>query len=189
VGGIMPFGASAAPTGFLLCDGGAVSRTTYAALFGVIGTTYGTGNGTTTFTLPDLRGKFPLGSSSGHALGSAGGSETTTLSSTNLPAHTHGMSAVTVASGGAHSHTLSINSGASRSFVYDLGARSIYAGGGANGAFYGSSSAGDDHVHSGTANADVGHAHSMSGTSDSTGTGTAATTLSPFQTVNYVIKV
>lgn len=53
-GSILPFGGSAAPTGFLLCDGSAVSRTTYATLFAVIGTTYGSGDGTTTFNLPQL---------------------------------------------------------------------------------------------------------------------------------------
>src|SRR5690242_494962 len=55
------FGAASAPTGWLLCDGTAVSRATYATLFGVIGTTYGTGDGSTTFNLPDFRGRVPAG--------------------------------------------------------------------------------------------------------------------------------
>lgn len=50
-----------APTGYLLCDGTAVSRTTYAGLYAVIGTTYGTGDGTTTFNLPNMKGKVPVG--------------------------------------------------------------------------------------------------------------------------------
>tara|TARA_R100001460_G_scaffold84296_1_gene125553 strand:- start:1192 stop:1716 length:525 start_codon:yes stop_codon:yes gene_type:complete len=54
-GTILPHGSSTAPTGFLSCDGSAVSRTTYADLFAVIGTTWGTGNGSSTFNLPDLR--------------------------------------------------------------------------------------------------------------------------------------
>jgi len=73
---IVPFGGASAPTGFLLCDGSAVSRTTYATLFGVIGTTYGVGNGSTTFNLPDLRQRFPLGkavSGDGSTLGGVGG--------------------------------------------------------------------------------------------------------------------
>lgn len=57
-GTISYFSLSTAPTGFLAADGSAVSRTTYAALFAVIGTTYGSGNGSTTFNLPDLRGYF-----------------------------------------------------------------------------------------------------------------------------------
>ena len=54
-GTILPHGSSTAPTGFLSCDGSAVSRTTYADLFAVIGTTWGTGNGSSTFNVPDLR--------------------------------------------------------------------------------------------------------------------------------------
>jgi len=65
------FGASA-PTGWLFCDGSAVSRTTYAALFTAIGTTYGTGNGTTTFNLPDLRGRIPMGAGTGARSGESG---------------------------------------------------------------------------------------------------------------------
>ena len=63
-GVILPYGASNAPNGWLLCDGSAVSRTTFASLFAVLtanGTTfpYGSGDGSTTFNLPDLRGRFP----------------------------------------------------------------------------------------------------------------------------------
>lgn len=75
-GAITPYGGSSAPTGYLLCDGSAVNRTTYASLFTAIGTNYGSGNGTTTFNLPDLRQKFPLGkaaSGTGNALGATGG--------------------------------------------------------------------------------------------------------------------
>jgi len=60
-GGIIPFAGTSAPTGFLMCDGSAVSRTTYAALYSIIGTTYGSGDGSTTFNLPDMRGAFPRG--------------------------------------------------------------------------------------------------------------------------------
>ena len=63
-GMISPFAMAAAPTGWLSCDGSAVSRTTYADLFAVIGTTWGAGNGSSTFTLPDLRGAFLRGTGS-----------------------------------------------------------------------------------------------------------------------------
>lgn len=86
---IMPFAGTAAPQGYLLCDGSAVDRTTYATLFGVIGTTFGAGDGSTTFNLPDLGGRVPLGASSTHMLGSTGGSETVTLTESELPAHVH----------------------------------------------------------------------------------------------------
>lgn len=60
-GMIFPYAGSSAPTGFLLCDGSAVSRTTYADLFALISTTYGSGDGSTTFNVPNLKGRFPLG--------------------------------------------------------------------------------------------------------------------------------
>lgn len=83
--------------GWLICDGSAVSRTTYAALFAKIGTTYGAGNNSTTFNLPNLSGRFPLGKSASHALGTTGGAETVTLTEQQIPAHSH---TITVAGGG-----------------------------------------------------------------------------------------
>lgn len=85
----MPFAGTAAPEGYLMCDGSAVSRTTYATLFGVIGTAFGAGDGSSTFNLPDLGGRVPLGVSQSHALGTTGGSETVTLTESELPAHVH----------------------------------------------------------------------------------------------------
>lgn len=81
----------AAPSGYLLCDGSAVNRGTFAALFTAIGTTYGTGDGITTFNLPDLRQRFPLGkaaSGTGSVQGSTGGAIDHTHTG---PSHTHGV--------------------------------------------------------------------------------------------------
>jgi len=64
-GMIAPFGMSGAPTGWLICNGSAVSRTTYSALFSAIGTTWGSGNGSTTFNVPDFRGRFLRGRAAG----------------------------------------------------------------------------------------------------------------------------
>ena len=61
IGTILPFGGSSIPTGFLLCDGTAVSRTTYSELFAVIGTSFGSGDSVSTFNVPDLRGEFIRG--------------------------------------------------------------------------------------------------------------------------------
>ena len=87
------YAGSSAPSGWLICDGSAVSRTTYAALFSVIGTDYGSGDGTTTFNIPDLRGKVPIGVSGTHALASSGGAEThkLTANQSGVPAHNHAM--------------------------------------------------------------------------------------------------
>jgi microcystin-dependent protein len=90
-GAILPYGGTAAPTGYLLCDGSAVSRTTFSALFTVLGTAFGAGDGSTTFNLPDLRGRFPLGKAAagtGSSLAGTGGS----LDHTHTgPSHTHGV--------------------------------------------------------------------------------------------------
>ena len=79
VGGVQAYAGSTAPDGYLLCDGQAVSRTTYADLFDVIGTTYGTGDGSTTFNVPNLKGKVLVGYNSSETefdtLGKTGGSK------------------------------------------------------------------------------------------------------------------
>lgn len=67
---ISPFGGATAPSGWLLCDGSAVSRITYASLFTVLGTTYGVGDGSTTFNLPDFTNKFARGNTPGAGAGS-----------------------------------------------------------------------------------------------------------------------
>lgn len=79
-GTVLPFAGSTAPTGWLLCYGQAISRTTYANLFAVIGTTYGVGDGSTTFNLPDLRGRIAAGKD--NMGGSAAGVLTVTLTGT-----------------------------------------------------------------------------------------------------------
>lgn len=72
-GTISAYGGATAPTDWLLCNGSAVSRTTYAVLFSAIGTTFGVGNGSTTFNLPDMRGIFPRGAGVNGTLNNANG--------------------------------------------------------------------------------------------------------------------
>lgn len=105
-GMVMPFAGTSAPTGWLLSFGQAVSRSTYSSLFSAIGTTYGAGDGSSTFALPDLRGRVlagqdDMGGSSanrltdqtgglnGDTLGDTGGLETHTLTTAQLASHTH----------------------------------------------------------------------------------------------------
>ncbi len=92
VGAVLPYAGASAPSQFLLCDGSAVSRTTYANLFTAIGTAYGVGNGTTTFNLPNLQGRVPVGKSTDtefDVLGETGGEKTHKLTSTEMPSHSH----------------------------------------------------------------------------------------------------
>lgn len=86
---VMPFAGTVEPQGYLFCDGSAVSRDTYAALFAVIGTTYGAGDGSTTFNLPDLTGRVVIGVSGAHALGTTGGEASHALLAAEMPEHHH----------------------------------------------------------------------------------------------------
>lgn len=91
VGAIMPYGGDSDPAYWLICDGRAVSRTAYAELFAVIGTTYGTGDGSTTFNIPDLRGRVAVGHNTTYGLGASGGEETHLLTVNEMPSHKHGI--------------------------------------------------------------------------------------------------
>lgn len=102
IGSVCAFGGNAAPAGWLLCDGSAVDRTTYAALFTLIGTTYGAGNGTTTFNVPDLRDQFIRGRGPARAIGSLqGDANKSHVHPIADPGHTH------AASQNAHNHSIS----------------------------------------------------------------------------------
>lgn len=107
-GVVVPFAGSSAPAGWLLCYGQAVSRTAYAALFTVISTTFGAGDGSTTFNVPDLRGRVAAGVDNmggtaagrvtsggsgitGTTLSATGGAETVTLTAAHMPSHTHSV--------------------------------------------------------------------------------------------------
>lgn len=129
--GPFPFAGTAAPAGWLLCYGQSLNRADYPALFTAIGTTYG--NGSTpgvTFAVPDMRGRVPAGKDdmggsaasrlttagsgvNGATLGAAGGAETHTLSTTQIPSHDHGGGA-TVLFGPAAGSTAYVASGVSR---------------------------------------------------------------------------
>jgi microcystin-dependent protein len=115
VGGVLPYAGLTAPSGWLLCFGQAIGRTTYASLFAVIGTTYGSGDGSTTFNVPDLRGRAVAGQDDmggtsanrltspldGDTLGAAGGAESVTMARSNLPNET-----VFTTTDGAHAHNV-----------------------------------------------------------------------------------
>lgn len=80
----------APPPGWLLCNGAAISRSVYAELFDAIATTYGAGDGATTFNLPDLRDRVPIGAGGSRAPNAQGGAETVALASMQMPSHNHG---------------------------------------------------------------------------------------------------
>jgi microcystin-dependent protein len=141
-GMIAPFAGASAPSGWLLCDGTAVSRTTYASLFSTIGVSYGVGNGSTTFNVPDLKRRVPVGKGTSDTLGNSDGLIEASRSVTHnhtIPAHYHSMGA------GA---TLNITS----SGAVTTGIESA------------------DHTHTGyTGTESVDHAHYISGSTNTDG--------------------
>ena len=103
-GTVYAYAGSTAPSGHLLCDGAAVSRTAYADLFAVLSTAYGVGDGSTTFNVPDLRGRTAIGAGTGsgltaRTLAATGGEESHALTEAELAYHRHSSNAVTGSGG------------------------------------------------------------------------------------------
>lgn len=197
---IYMYGGSTAPTGFLICDGSAISRTTYAALFNAIGTTYGAGDDSTTFNIPDLSGRVAIGSSAAHAIGTNGGEESHTLLSNEIPTHSH-----TIPSHG-HTHTIKATtpklthtitqpmftytppSGSRKTMTYSSGTKT---GTTANTSTAASRSANLAIAnHSATACTKTGSITDCNAfDSESAGSGSSHNNMQPFVTINYIISI
>jgi len=105
IGTILPFGFNFAPSGWQMCNGQLLPISQYQAVFALLGTYYG-GNGTTTFALPNLQGRLPMHMGNGLGLtprniGEMAGTESVTLTQSNLPSHTHALNATTATATGA----------------------------------------------------------------------------------------
>ena len=188
VGAIKPWGKATAPAGYVLCDGAAISRTDYADLFAVISTTYGAGNGSTTFNVPDLQGKMPQGYESGnYAMAGTGGANTVTVSVTNNQSVTVTGSidntSITEAQMPSHHHEMKFghpSHGGPGSWRPSTGestqTESVNTGSGT----------GHNHSHtlSGTLSGTVAVATNLGGAVTASGTNS----FSPYVVVNYIIK-
>lgn len=197
-GEIIAYGGQSAPSGWLMCDGATVSRSEFAGLFAVIGTAYGAGDGVTTFRLPDLRTRVPLGADAERARGTTGGTESNTLGTEHLPSHNHSMAhthsiahdhgAVTTSSNGNHDHAVLRSDGTG------TGTNGALARGSATNQTSSNSSVTNEGAHTHTV--DLPNFTGNSGGSSAANTGntgsatpTALDNLPPFQTVNFIIKV
>lgn len=181
-GSIQMWSTATAPTGYILCNGTAISRTLYSTLFAVIGTTFGVGDGLTTFNVPDYTNRMPYGA----AIGTTGGSVTTTLATANLPSHTHTFSGTT--SGTTNTGNAAISD---PGHFHDLlGSLQVLGTPGSVNTFVQISQTNTSTAFTGIT--DSGHNHtfssSFSGTTAATGSGTAISTISPYLGINFIIK-
>ena len=183
---VVPYAGTSAPTGWLFCYGQAISRATYSDLFTAIGTTYGSGDGSTTFNLPDMRGRVTAGKDNmggvssdtltglsggidGDTLGAIGGSESHVLTEAQLPTHTHDSGTLTTSSDGDHTHG-----------IPDQDAGSGVLGVTSNG----------NHNPTGSiqTESDGAHTHSITGATASAGSDAAHNNVQPTIILNYIIK-
>mgnify|MGYP003112840183 CR=1 FL=1 len=163
---IVPWSSASVPTGFLECNGQAVSRSTYSALFAIVGTTYGAGDGASTFNVPDLQDNVAVGKSNNKALASTGGANTVT-STGNV-------------GGSTANATLSTPQLASHSHP----SRSGSSGRQPNFAVVNNYQPGAGNSSTGNTGSGSGHSHNMSANFS----GDATSVLQPYLTVIYIIK-
>lgn len=197
LGAVLPYAGATAPTGWALCNGAAVSRTTYAELFALIGTTYGAGDTTTTFNLPDLRSRFVAGKGTAtwsDALNESGGSKDAvavahTHTSTD---HQHTWSGTTSGESG-HNHPGSGNGfvywdtsyGTNQSATTPVGPNTPWA---LSWQVNTGASSGHTHTYSGTTSGAVGGTGNTTASQSPTATGTDQN-LPPYLTLNHIIRL
>lgn len=195
-GVINQFAGSSAPSGYVLCDGTAYNRTDplYASLYSVIGTTYGVGNGSTTFNVPNLKGRVPVGLDTSQtefdAQGKTGGSKISTAPHTHSTSHSHTASSsatTSIPSGGSHVNRVSNN----------ITLVNLYNGTGGNFGAPNKSGSGegwdttDSGSHSHTASTSVSTTVSAPSTTTSGDSSTSLISgnLQPYIALNYIIKL
>ena len=179
---IVPWSSSSVPSGFLECNGQAVSRSTYSALFAIVSTTYGTGDGASTFNVPDLQNNVAVGKSNNKALASTGGADT--VQSTGNVAGSTANHTLTEAELASHSHTFGAlnNQGSPAPRTYGISIPGGSLGGG------GTTRNNAPTVNMNNAGSDQGHSHNMSANfSGSAGSGNGSV-LQPYLTLVYIIK-
>jgi len=169
---IVPWSSASVPTGFLECNGQAVSRTTYSALFAIVATTYGAGDGSSTFNVPDLQDNVAMGKSGTKALASTGGANTVAVTASGTVGGSTVNASLSTAQLASHSHNAfrgGSNPGAPFGDYFP------------NNYFSNSSGTAVSNTGSGT-----GHSHNMSATFS--GNTANPSVLQPYLTILYIIK-
>jgi microcystin-dependent protein len=178
VGEVWAYAGVDVPSGSLIADGSAVSRTTYPALFAALRTDWGAGDGKTTFNLPDLRGRAPVGADGGQSefnrIGNVGGAKTHRLTESEMPSHTHRQN--------AHNHTQNDHDHGG----LKVGSAEVQWTGG-----YQTSSGNRSGIAAGASNFVTGSAratnNSTTATNQNTGGGAEHNNLQPYAVVRYLI--
>jgi microcystin-dependent protein len=195
-GGLMLWPTASPPANWLICNGAAVSRTTYATLFAVVGTVFGAGNGSTTFNLPNYTDRMPIGAGSSYAVNAQGGTASTTLTTTELPSHSHSASSSSSSSSSfsgsaGTTGTTNIDHNHNESWAApDFGGPITAARLNANGVqpVTGGMNSNQNHNHTFTPSGTVSTSTSTSTTIGSTGSGAAFTNLPPYLGIYFIIK-
>ena len=163
---IVPWSSASVPSGFLECDGSAVSRSTYSALFAVVATTYGAGDGSSTFNLPNLADNVPVGKSGTKALASTGGANT--VAATGNVGGSTANATLSTAQLASHSHNSGGNSMAAANFQNNQATQGVKFSA----------------MNTGSTGSGQGHSHNMSATFS----GDSTSVIQPYLTLIYIIK-
>jgi len=167
---IVPWTDSSVPSGFLECNGAAVSRTTYSALFAIVGTTYGAGDGSSTFNVPDLADNVPVGKSNNKSLASTGGANTVAVTASGNVGGSTANATLSTAQLASHSHSITFynpqNPGSNPTTPSASGSTRT--------------------VNSNNTGSGSGHSHNMSATFS--GNTANPSVLQPYLTIIYIIK-
>jgi len=177
---IVPWSSASVPSGFLECDGTAVSRSTYSALFAIISDTYGAGDGSSTFNLPDLQDNVPIGKSGNKALASTGGANTVSVTASGNIGGSTANASLSANQLASHNHSVSGNA-----TLNNHGANLSYTAPRGQAGAPGNVSA-PLSVNAGNKGNSAGHAHNMNANFSG---GTAnPSVLQPYLTLIYIIK-
>jgi|EP01048_Picozoa_sp_COSAG05_P025950 microcystin-dependent protein len=171
---IVPWSSASVPTGFLECNGQAVSRSTYSALFAIVASTYGGGDGSSTFNVPNLQDNVAVGKSNNKALASTGGANTVAVTPTGNISGSTANASLSESQLASHQHNLGGNNPGNQNNFQQAGVQ------------FGVKANGGSTLASGNTGSGNGHQHNMS--ANFSGSASNPSVLQPYLTIIYIIK-